>query len=64
MLFRSINVAEADPLLGRYRRTEDTGALSASQIEAGVTALESARIQLEQAEVALADRTVRAPFTG
>ncbi len=60
----SIAVAEADQLLGRYRRIEDTGALSASQIEAGVTALQSARIELEQAKVALADRTVRAPFSG
>lgn len=60
----SVAVAEADQLLGRYRRIEDTGALSASQIEAGVTALQSAQIELEQAKVALADRTVRAPFTG
>ena len=59
-----VAVAEADQLLARYRRIEDTGALSASQIEAGVTALQSAKIQLEQAEVALADRTVRAPFAG
>jgi len=59
-----VAVEEADQLLGRYRRIEDTGALSASQIEAGETALQSARIQLEQAEVALADRTVRAPFSG
>ncbi|MEW9856437.1 efflux RND transporter periplasmic adaptor subunit [Novosphingobium sp. M1R2S20] len=59
-----VAVAEADQLLGRYRRIEDTGALSASQIEAGETALQSAKIQLEQAQVALADRTVRAPFSG
>lgn len=59
-----VAVAEAEQLLGRYRRIEDTGALSASQIEAGETALQSARIELEQAKVALADRTVRAPFAG
>lgn len=59
-----VAVAEAEQLLGRYRRIEDTGALSASQIEAGETALQSARIELEQAKVALADRTVRAPFSG
>lgn len=59
-----VAVAEADQLLARYRRIEDTGALSASQIEAGETALQSARIELEQAQVALADRTVRAPFSG
>ncbi|MFV0624030.1 efflux RND transporter periplasmic adaptor subunit [Sphingomonas sp. ac-8] len=59
-----VSVAEAEQLLGRYHRIEDTGALSASQIEAGETALQSARIELEQAQVALADRTVRAPFAG
>lgn len=59
-----VQVQEADQLLGRYRRIEDTGALSESQIEAGVTALASARVALEQAQTALADRTVRAPFSG
>ena len=59
-----VEVREADQLLGRYRRIEDTGALSESQIEAGVTALASARVALQQAEAALADRTVRAPFSG
>ncbi|RPF70949.1 efflux RND transporter periplasmic adaptor subunit [Aurantiacibacter spongiae] len=59
-----VQVREADQLLARYRRIEDTGALSESQIEAGETALASARVALEQAETALADRTVRAPFSG
>ena len=59
-----VQVREADQLLGRYRRIEDTGALSASQIEAGETALASARVALEQAQASLADRTVRAPFSG
>ncbi|MEW4448915.1 efflux RND transporter periplasmic adaptor subunit [Qipengyuania sp. JC766] len=59
-----VQVREADQLLGRYRRIEDTGAISESQIEAGETALASARVALEQAQAALADRTVRAPFSG
>ncbi|GMM92167.1 efflux RND transporter periplasmic adaptor subunit [Qipengyuania sp. MTN3-11] len=59
-----VQVREADQLLARYRRIEDTGALSESQIEAGETALASARVALEQAQTALADRTVRAPFAG
>ena len=59
-----VDVREADQLLSRYRRIEDTGALSESQIEAGETALASARVALQQAETALADRTVRAPFSG
>ncbi|MET1754974.1 efflux RND transporter periplasmic adaptor subunit [Novosphingobium sp. RD2P27] len=59
-----VRVREASQLLARYRRIEDTGALSASQIEAGETALASARVALEQAQTDLADRTVRAPFSG
>lgn len=59
-----VQVREADQLLGRYRRIEDTGAISDSQIEAGETALASARVALRQAQTALADRTIRAPFSG
>lgn len=59
-----VQVEEAAQLLSRYRRIEDTGAISASQIEAGETALASARVELEQARTALADRTIRAPFSG
>ena len=59
-----VQVREADQLLGRYRRIQDTGAISESQIEAGETALASARVALEQAQAALADRVVRAPFSG
>ena len=59
-----VQVREAAQLLARYRRIEDTGAISESQIEAGETALASARVRLEQARTALADRAVRAPFSG
>ncbi|MXO66933.1 efflux RND transporter periplasmic adaptor subunit [Altericroceibacterium endophyticum] len=59
-----VQVREANQLLGRYRRIEDTGAISESQIEAGETALASAQVALKQAEASLADRTVRAPFSG
>lgn len=59
-----VQVSEADQLLTRYRRIEDTGALSESQIEAGETALASASVALQQAEVDLGDRIVRAPFSG
>ena len=59
-----VAVQEAEQLLARYRRIEDTGAISASQIDEARTALDSARIQLEQAEIALEERAVRAPFAG
>lgn len=39
-----VQVLEAEQLLGRYRRIEDTGAISESQIEAGETALASAKV--------------------
>ncbi|EDL49349.1 efflux RND transporter periplasmic adaptor subunit [Erythrobacter sp. SD-21] len=59
-----VQVLEAQQLLGRYRRIEDTGAISESQIEAGETALASAQVMLRQAQAELADRVVRAPFSG
>lgn len=59
-----VQVLEAEQLLGRYRRIEDTGAISESQIEAGETALASARVALRQAQALLADRVIRAPFSG
>lgn len=59
-----IRVREAEQLLARYRRIEDTGALSESQIEAGETALAAARIERDQAAVALSERTIKAPFSG
>lgn len=59
-----VRVAEAEQLLARYRRIENTGALSDSQIEAGETALAAARIERDQAALALSERTIRAPFAG
>ncbi len=59
-----VRVREAEQLLARYRRIEDTGALSESQIEEGETALAAAQIERDQAAVALAERTIRAPFAG
>ncbi len=59
-----VRLREASQLLSRYRRIEGTGAISQSQIEAGETALASARVELEQAKTALSDRTVTAPFSG
>jgi len=59
-----VSVREAEQLLSRYRRIEDTGAVSKSQIDEVSARLEAVRIELDQARVALADRTVRAPFDG
>lgn len=59
-----MRVSEAEQLLARYRRIEDTGAVSDSQIEAGETALAAAKIERDQAAVALAQRRIVAPFAG
>lgn len=59
-----VAVAEAEQLLARYRRIEDTGAVSDSQIDEARTALDAALIERDQARLALSDRTVRAPFAG
>lgn len=59
-----VAVSEAEQLLARYRRIENTGAVSASQIDEARTALEAARLRVEQARLALSERTVRAPFEG
>ncbi|MEM9838666.1 MAG: efflux RND transporter periplasmic adaptor subunit [Pseudomonadota bacterium] len=59
-----VAVQEAEQLLARYRRIENTGAVSASAIDEAMTQLEAAKINLEQAELRLTERTVRAPFAG
>lgn len=59
-----VSVREAEQLLARYRRIEDTGAVSDSTIDDAKTQLEAARISRDQAQLRLADRTVRAPFAG
>lgn len=59
-----VAVQEAEQLLARYRRIENTGAVSASQIDEARTTLDAARIELQQAQIALDERTVRAPFAG
>ena len=59
-----VALREAHELLQRYERTGDIGAVSATQIDQGRNAVDAARIALAQAEVDLADRTLRAPFAG
>jgi len=56
-------VDEAERLLKRYE-TAGRGAVPASTVDETRTTLEAARIAVREAEVALADRTVTAPFPG
>lgn len=57
-------VADAQRRLDRYERTVDSGAVPKSTVDEARTALELARLEQAQAEVALDDRTVLAPFSG
>ncbi|MBB4285818.1 efflux RND transporter periplasmic adaptor subunit [Roseospira goensis] len=56
-------VAEAERLLARYE-SAGRGAVPASTVDEARTTLEAARIARRQAEVALEDRTLTAPFAG
>jgi RND family efflux transporter MFP subunit len=56
-------VAEAERLLRRYE-TAGRGAVPASTVDEARTALDAARIARREAQVALDDRTVTAPFAG
>lgn len=59
-----VDLDDARQTLARYEKTAPTGAVSANEVDLARTAVERAKLQLAQAEVALRDRTVRAPFDG
>jgi RND family efflux transporter MFP subunit len=59
-----LRLHDAERLYDRYQRSASSGAVDANTLDAAKTAFEVARVELEQARVALADRTIRAPFDG
>lgn len=59
-----VRMEDARRLLQRYEKTRGTGAVPESTIDEARAALEAARIELQQAEVALEDRRIIAPFAG
>lgn len=59
-----LQLREAERLYERYQRSAKSGAVDANTLDAAKTAYELARVELEQTRVALADRTIRAPFDG
>lgn len=59
-----VRVRNARQLMQRYERTAGSGAVPASTVDEARTALEAARIELQQAQVALDERRVVAPFAG
>lgn len=60
----AVQVKDAEQLLARYEQARPLGAVAESEVDSARTALAEARIQLDQAEVDLADRTIMAPFDG
>lgn len=59
-----VRIRDARQLLQRYERAVRGGGVSASEVDSARTALEEARIQLAQAELALERRSIVAPFEG
>ncbi len=60
----AVRLADAELLFDRYRRSADTGAVTATQLDAAKSQVDAARIELDRAQVALDDRFIKAPFSG
>lgn len=59
-----VELADAQRLYDRYRRTESSGAVTASTLDDAKSAVYRARLALARAEVALDHRSIEAPFAG
>jgi len=59
-----LKLEDAERLYTRYRRSADSGAVLPTTLDAARTATEVARVELERAEIALAERTIKAVFDG
>ncbi|MEQ8968352.1 MAG: efflux RND transporter periplasmic adaptor subunit [Azospirillaceae bacterium] len=59
-----VEVEQARQVLRRYEQARPTGAVSALEVDSARTDLRLAELALRRAEIALADRVVRAPFAG
>ena len=59
-----LQLEDAERLLDRYQRSATSGAVPPSVLDAARTAAGTARVQLEQARLALEERTIEAKFDG
>ena len=59
-----IKLADATRLYERYSRSADSGAVLPPTLDTARAAMETARLELERAKVALDDRTIEAVFAG
>lgn len=59
-----IRLEDAERLYERYRRSAESGAVIQTVLDEARTAAETARVELQRARIALADRTIKAVFDG
>jgi RND family efflux transporter MFP subunit len=59
-----LKLEDAERLYDRYSRSASSGAVLPTTLDAARTAVELARVELASAEIALADRSIRAVFEG
>ncbi|MBT8086945.1 MAG: efflux RND transporter periplasmic adaptor subunit [Gammaproteobacteria bacterium] len=59
-----LELVDAERLYDRYLRSADSGAVLPTVLDAARTAVESARLRLQRAEIALEQRDVKAVFDG
>jgi len=59
-----VRLEEAQRLYRRYRQSKSSGAVTASDLDTARSAVDSARIELRRARVALDHRVLKAPFAG
>ena len=60
----TLKLEDAQRLYDRYARSADSGAVLPTTLDTARTAVEMARVELESAEIAFQDRTIRAVFDG
>ncbi|NND60717.1 MAG: efflux RND transporter periplasmic adaptor subunit [Gammaproteobacteria bacterium] len=60
----SVRLADAERLYDRYRRSADSGAVVPTVLDEARSAVETAKLELERARIALVDRKVVAAFDG
>ena len=60
----TLKLEDAERLYDRYERSADSGAVLPTTLDSARTAVELARVELESAQIALQDRTIRAVFDG
>ena len=59
-----LRLEDAERLYDRYKRSANSGAVLPTVLDAARTAAETARVELDRARIALADRTIEAVFDG